>query len=83
MSAAPFAGGGKITAPGILSRKSLLLAGSPEARKITCLTAYDYATARLVDEAGSGLGISEIGADVSRFCTGLVRKLGRDPLADL
>jgi len=52
MSAAPLAGSGKITAPGILSRKSLLLAGSPEARKITCLTAYDYPTARLLDDVG-------------------------------
>lgn len=52
MSAAPLAGGGKITAPGILSRKSLLSAGSLEAKKITCLTAYDYPTARLLDDAG-------------------------------
>jgi 3-methyl-2-oxobutanoate hydroxymethyltransferase len=52
MSAAPLAGSGKITVPEILSRKSLLLAGSPEAKKITCLTAYDYPTARLLDDAG-------------------------------
>ena len=52
MSAAPLAGNGKITAPGILSRKSLLLTGSLEAKKITCLTAYDYPTARLLDDAG-------------------------------
>ena len=52
MSAAPLAGNGKITAPGILSRKSLLLTGSHEAKKITCLTAYDYPTARLLDDAG-------------------------------
>ena len=52
MSAAPLAGSGKITAPGILSRKSLLLTASSEAKKITCLTAYDYPTARLLDEAG-------------------------------
>jgi 3-methyl-2-oxobutanoate hydroxymethyltransferase len=51
MSVAPRAGNGKVTVPDILSRKSL--AGSPEARpKITCLTAYDYPTARLLDEAG-------------------------------
>jgi 3-methyl-2-oxobutanoate hydroxymethyltransferase len=52
MSAAPLAGGGKITAPGILSRKSLSSAGATEAKKITCLTAYDYPTARLLDDAG-------------------------------
>lgn len=52
MSAVPLAGAAKITAPGILSRKSLLLSGSPGAKKITCLTAYDYPTARLLDEAG-------------------------------
>jgi 3-methyl-2-oxobutanoate hydroxymethyltransferase len=49
MSVAPVAGAGKITVPGILERKSL-----PEnsRRKITCLTAYDFPTARLLDEAG-------------------------------
>lgn len=52
MSAVPLVGAQKITAPGILSRKSLLLSGSPGAKKITCLTAYDYPTARLLDEAG-------------------------------
>jgi 3-methyl-2-oxobutanoate hydroxymethyltransferase len=55
MSVAPRAGSGKITVPDILSRKSDL-AGSPESdnskRKITCITAYDYPTARLLDEAG-------------------------------
>jgi 3-methyl-2-oxobutanoate hydroxymethyltransferase len=51
MSVAPRAGNGRITVPDILSRKSL--AGSPEAKpKITCLTAYDYPTARLLDDAG-------------------------------
>ena len=47
MSVTPHAGNGKITVPDILSRKT-----SPDAKKITCLTAYDYPTARLVDEAG-------------------------------
>jgi 3-methyl-2-oxobutanoate hydroxymethyltransferase len=55
MSVAPRAGSGKITVPDILSRKSDL-PGSPESdnskRKITCITAYDYPTARLLDEAG-------------------------------
>ena len=54
MSALPHAGSGKITVPDILSRKSDLT-GSPELnpkQKITCITAYDYPTARLLDEAG-------------------------------
>ena len=53
MSVAPRAGNGKITVPDIQSRKNGSLAGSPEApQKITCLTAYDYPTARLLDDAG-------------------------------
>ncbi len=53
MSVAPLSGDGKITVPDILSRKSLSADGSLHInRKITCLTAYDYPTARLVDEAG-------------------------------
>jgi 3-methyl-2-oxobutanoate hydroxymethyltransferase len=52
MSVAPNAGDGKVTVPDLLQRKSLA-AGSPTiAKKITCLTAYDYPTARLLDEAG-------------------------------
>lgn len=54
MSAIPAAGNGKITVPDILSRKSDLN-GSPElngSKKITCITAYDYPTARLLDDAG-------------------------------
>jgi 3-methyl-2-oxobutanoate hydroxymethyltransferase len=55
MSVAPRAGNGKVTVPDILSRKSQS-PGSFESndskRKITCLTAYDYPTARLLDEAG-------------------------------
>ncbi len=51
MSAAPRAGNGKVTVPDILNWKS-----HPEStqarRKITCLTAYDCPTARLLDEAG-------------------------------
>src|SRR6202030_3757739 len=40
---------GKITVPSLLHRKSL----SPrDSNKITCLTAYDYPTARLLDQAG-------------------------------
>lgn len=53
MSVAPHAGNGKVTVPDILSRKSPSLVGSSEAKqKITCLTAYDYPTARLLDQAG-------------------------------
>jgi 3-methyl-2-oxobutanoate hydroxymethyltransferase len=53
MSVVPRAGNGKITVPDIRSRKSLSSAGSLETKpKITCLTAYDYPTARLLDEAG-------------------------------
>jgi 3-methyl-2-oxobutanoate hydroxymethyltransferase len=49
MSVAPRAGNGKITVPDIQSRKF----SSPETKKkITCLTAYDYPTARLLDDAG-------------------------------
>lgn len=55
MSAAPRAGNGKVTVPDIVSRKSHSPAVFPEAKpkpKITCLTAYDYPTARLLDDAG-------------------------------
>jgi 3-methyl-2-oxobutanoate hydroxymethyltransferase len=53
MSVAPRAGNGKITVPDLLSRKFHSGPGSPETRKkITCLTAYDYPAARLLDEAG-------------------------------
>jgi 3-methyl-2-oxobutanoate hydroxymethyltransferase len=52
MSVVANAGNGKVTVPDLLQRKSLA-AGSPSsAKKITCLTAYDYPTARLLDEAG-------------------------------
>jgi 3-methyl-2-oxobutanoate hydroxymethyltransferase len=53
MSVAPRAGNGKITVPDIQSRKFNSSSGSSETnKKITCLTAYDYPTARLLDEAG-------------------------------
>lgn len=48
MSVTPHAGNGKITVPDILNRKSQ---GTTNP-KITCLTAYDYPTARLADDAG-------------------------------
>jgi 3-methyl-2-oxobutanoate hydroxymethyltransferase len=52
MSVVPHTGNGKITVPDLLQRKNQA-AGSPSNfQKITCLTAYDYPTARLLDEAG-------------------------------
>jgi len=50
MSILPNQGNGKITVPDLMQRKTLA-AHSPN-KKITCLTAYDYPTARLLDEAG-------------------------------
>jgi 3-methyl-2-oxobutanoate hydroxymethyltransferase len=53
MSVAPRAGNGKVTVPDILSRKTHSLAGHFETKqKITCLTAYDYSVALLLDQAG-------------------------------
>ena len=52
MSVIPSAGNGKVTVPSILERKSAVSAQNSSAPKITCLTAYDYPTARLLDEAG-------------------------------
>src|SRR6202790_5521271 len=52
MSAVPSAGNGKITVPSILERKSAVSSQNSSPAKITCLTAYDYPTARLLDEAG-------------------------------
>jgi 3-methyl-2-oxobutanoate hydroxymethyltransferase len=50
MSILPNQGNGKITVPDLMQRKSL--AADSLNKKITCLTAYDYPTARLLDEAG-------------------------------
>jgi 3-methyl-2-oxobutanoate hydroxymethyltransferase len=52
MSVTPRAGNGKVTVPDIVSRKSQLPKGSLADPRITSLTAYDYPTARLLDEAG-------------------------------
>src|SRR3984893_8453814 len=46
----PPSGNGKITVPDLLQRKSP--AADSLKKQIACLTAYDYPTARLVDEAG-------------------------------
>ena len=51
MSAVPRTGGEKVTVPAIVSRKSLSSL-EPTTSKITCLTAYDFPTARLLDDAG-------------------------------
>ncbi|MCU1341692.1 MAG: 3-methyl-2-oxobutanoate hydroxymethyltransferase [Candidatus Acidoferrum typicum] len=52
MSVIPSAGNGKVTVPSILERKSSISSQKNSPGKITCLTAYDYPTARLLDEAG-------------------------------
>src|SRR6202040_3397101 len=52
MSVVASAGNGKITVPSILERKSGVSSQHSSPAKITCLTAYDYPTARLLDEAG-------------------------------
>lgn len=53
MSIVPNAGSGKVTVPELLQRKTFLDGSPSTSKKITCLTAYDYPTARLVDEAGA------------------------------
>src|SRR5580704_10896895 len=54
MSVVPKAGNGKVTVPELLQRKSSGAdpRSNSQPQKITCLTAYDYPTARLLDEAG-------------------------------
>ena len=49
MSAMPLAGNGKVTVPDILSRK---FSKTQEKSRITCVTAYDYPSAILLDQAG-------------------------------
>ena len=43
---------GKVTVPDLLQRKTSIAGSHSNEKKITCLTAYDYPTARLLDEAG-------------------------------
>jgi 3-methyl-2-oxobutanoate hydroxymethyltransferase len=52
MSTAFDAGNGKITVPDILARKQPSFNSNSAVGKIVCLTAYDYPTARLLDDAG-------------------------------
>lgn len=52
MSVLPRAGDGKVTVPDIQCRKSASDDSHSSQQKITCLTAYDYPTARILDEAG-------------------------------
>jgi 3-methyl-2-oxobutanoate hydroxymethyltransferase len=53
MSVAPRPGDQKVTVPGILAKKSFSQDDSRQSQqKITCLTAYDYPSARLLDESG-------------------------------
>ncbi len=70
MSVVPSAGNGKITVPSILERKSEISKQNSSQSKITCLTAYDYPTARLLDEAGvdvllvgDSVAMAELGYD--------------------
>src|SRR6266403_2090275 len=51
MSIIPNGNSAKVTVPELLQLKSTA-ADSTNKKKITCLTAYDYPTARLMDEAG-------------------------------
>ena len=51
MSIIPNGNSAKVTVPELLQRKSTA-ADSTNKKKITCLTAYDYPTARLMDEVG-------------------------------
>src|ERR1039457_1523040 len=52
MSIVPSAGNGKVTVPSILERKSVVPSQNSSPAKITCLTAYDYPPARLLEQAG-------------------------------
>ncbi|MGC1619020.1 MAG: 3-methyl-2-oxobutanoate hydroxymethyltransferase [Candidatus Acidiferrum sp.] len=52
MSVFSSSGNAKVTVPDLLQRKSSGAASISNSQKITCLTAYDYPTARLLDEAG-------------------------------
>src|SRR6202158_4361759 len=95
MSVVPSAGNGKITVPSILERKSGISSQNSTQAKITCLTAYDYPTARLLDEAGvdvllvgDSLGMVALGYESTLpvtmeemlHCTRAVRRAARRAL---
>jgi 3-methyl-2-oxobutanoate hydroxymethyltransferase len=52
MSVVSNPGNGKVTVPDLQQRKSQSAGSLSRPPRITCLTAYDYPTARLLDEAG-------------------------------
>jgi 3-methyl-2-oxobutanoate hydroxymethyltransferase len=71
MSVLPNRGSGKVTVPDLLQRKNLAIDPDKQ-KKITCLTAYDYPTARLMDEArvdivlvGDSVGMVMLGYDTT------------------